>query len=227
MGCLAGAGLARAVVGAQQNSVHPQPRAEELPRPSMAAANPNRRVPQPEGTLPKVPAGFSVASYAELRGPRMMVYAPNGDLFVSSPSTNSIFVLRDANNDGVFEARGVFAEECAPRLGRRAAVPDHILRDGALRDIKAPAARTLQHLYLMAQGQYLDMRRGARPQPSSKRCQEGDAHGSHRGESRPVGGRNFNGCSRIGVFQQAHTGSHRSIRSHCSDGHGRVPFSSL
>jgi len=50
------------------------------------------------------------ASYAELRGPRMMVYAPNGDLFVSSPSTNSIFVLRDANNDGVFEARGVFAD---------------------------------------------------------------------------------------------------------------------
>jgi glucose/arabinose dehydrogenase len=110
MGCLAGTGLASAVVGAQQNSVHPQPRAEELPSPAKATANPNRRVPQPEGTLPKVPAGFSVASYAELRGPRMMVYAPNGDLFVSSPSTNSIFVLRDANNDGVFEARGVFAD---------------------------------------------------------------------------------------------------------------------
>ena len=40
-----------------------------------------------------------------------MVYAPNGNLFVSSPSTNSIFVLRDANNDGVFEARGVFADD--------------------------------------------------------------------------------------------------------------------
>lgn len=60
--------------------------------------------------LPTVPAGLSVASYAELRGPRMMVYAPNGDLFVSSPSTNSIHVLRDANHDGVFEARGVFAD---------------------------------------------------------------------------------------------------------------------
>jgi len=31
MGCLAGTGLASALVGAQQNSVHPQPRAEELP----------------------------------------------------------------------------------------------------------------------------------------------------------------------------------------------------
>src|SRR3954463_7095979 len=110
MGCLAVTGLAGALVGAQQNSVHPQPRAAELPGPAKATANQNRRVPQPEGTLPTVPAGFSVASYAELRGPRMMVFAPNGDLFVSSPATNSIFVLRDANNDGVFEARGVFAD---------------------------------------------------------------------------------------------------------------------
>ena len=110
IGCLAGAGLASAVAGAQQNSVHPQPRAERLPNPAKATANASRRVPQPEGTLPRVPAGFSVASYAEVRGPRMMVYAPNGDLFVSSPSTNSISVLRDANNDGVFEARGVFAD---------------------------------------------------------------------------------------------------------------------
>ena len=65
---------------------------------------------RPEGTVPMAPAGFSVTSYAELRGPRMMVYAPNGDLFVSSPTTNSIQVLRDADNDGVFEARGVFAD---------------------------------------------------------------------------------------------------------------------
>lgn len=107
---LAVASMARTDVVAQQNSVHPQPRADALPSPAPATANSNRRVPQPEGTLPNVPAGFSVASYAELRGPRMMTYAPNGDLFVSSPSTNSIFVLRDTNNDGVFEARGVFAD---------------------------------------------------------------------------------------------------------------------
>ncbi len=110
LGCLAGAGVASAVVAAQQNSVHPQPRAERLPSPAPATANSNRRVPQPEGTLPTVPAGLSVASYVELRGPRVMVYAPNGDLFVSSPATNAIVVLRDSNNDGVFEARGVFAD---------------------------------------------------------------------------------------------------------------------
>jgi glucose/arabinose dehydrogenase len=117
LGCLAGAAVASVVV-AQQNSVHPQPRADTLPSPGKATANPGRRVPQPEGTLPKVPAGFSVASVAELRGARMMAYAPNGDLFVSSPSTNSIFVLRDADNDGVFEARGVFAD------GKTAPAPD-------------------------------------------------------------------------------------------------------
>jgi len=122
MGCLAGTGLAGD--GAQQNSVHPQPRAGELPSPAKATANQNRRVPQPEGTLPKVPGGFSVRSYAELRGPRMMVYAPNGDLFVSSPSTNSIVVLRDANHDGAFEGRGVFAD------GKTAPAPPPAAADG-------------------------------------------------------------------------------------------------
>jgi glucose/arabinose dehydrogenase len=43
-----------------------------------------------------------------------MVYAPNGDLFVSSPAANSITVLRDAGQDGVFESRSVFAQGEAP-----------------------------------------------------------------------------------------------------------------
>jgi glucose/arabinose dehydrogenase len=69
--------------------------------------------------MPSVPAGFTVTTYAELPSPRMMVYAPNGDLFVSSPGTNTITVLRDANNDGTFEARGTYAEGGAapPRGG--------------------------------------------------------------------------------------------------------------
>ena len=49
--------------------------------------------------MPIVPAGFTVTTYAELQAPRMMVYAPNGDLFVSSPAANTIVVLRDANNE--------------------------------------------------------------------------------------------------------------------------------
>jgi glucose/arabinose dehydrogenase len=64
--------------------------------------------------MPVVPAGFTVSVYAELQAPRMMVYAPNGDLFVSSPAANNITVLRDANNDGVFESRSVYAEGTPP-----------------------------------------------------------------------------------------------------------------
>src|SRR4030095_1947308 len=78
--------------------------------------------------MPIVPAGFTVSVYAEMRAPRMMVYAPNGDLFVSSPASNTITVLRDANNDGVFEARGVYAgmppaNPPAPPAGQRPAPP--------------------------------------------------------------------------------------------------------
>lgn len=108
--CLACAALSVTVVRAQRNTTHPQPRATDLPAPAAATANRPERATEAAGTLPIVPAGFRVTSYAELRGPRTMVFAPNGDLFVASPSTNSIQVLRDANHDGVFEARGVFAD---------------------------------------------------------------------------------------------------------------------
>ena len=50
----------------------------------------------------------------------MMVYAPNGDLFVSSPGANNITVLRDANNDGV--VRVARASTRRARRRRRAAV---------------------------------------------------------------------------------------------------------
>ena len=76
--------------------------------------------------MPTAPAGFVVSSYAELPSPRMMVYAPNGDLFVSSPASSTITVLRDANSDGVFEARGVYAQ--APPRG--AAPPPVAARTG-------------------------------------------------------------------------------------------------
>jgi glucose/arabinose dehydrogenase len=101
--------MAVGVLVAQQNSIVPQPRADNLPAPGTASPKPSRAVPRAEGMMPAAPAGFTVTSYAELQAPRMMIYAPNGDLFVSSPRANSITVYRDANNDGVFEASGVFA----------------------------------------------------------------------------------------------------------------------
>ena len=111
--------VAIAIVSAQQNTVVPQPVASTLPAPGTASPKPSRPAPKPEGVSPSVPAGFTVSTYAELPSPRMMAYAPNGDLFVSSPGTNTITVLRDANNDGTFEARGTFTQGGAapPRGG--------------------------------------------------------------------------------------------------------------
>ena len=138
VGCAVTAGLTSTVGLAQQNTVHPQPRADALPRPQPATANGSQRIQRPDGILPTVPDGFRVASYAELRGPRMMVYAPNGDLFVSSPTTNTISVLRDVDNDGVFEARGVFAD------GESAPAPAPPPVPAAVRDRPAPRLGILE-----------------------------------------------------------------------------------
>lgn len=91
-----------------------QPRADQLPTVGPARTNRGGNVPMPEGGSPTVPTGFEVRTYAEIQGPRMMVYAPNGDLFVSSPTTNTISILRDTNNDGTLEARSVFAQGDVP-----------------------------------------------------------------------------------------------------------------
>ena len=135
--CVTGASLA-----AQQNTVHEQPRADALSSPTAATANWSERVAQPDGVEPMVPDGFTVASYAELQRPRMMVYAPNGDLFVSSPATTTIFVLRDVDHDGVFEARGVFAD------GRTAPPPASAPRDDrpppVLGELEGPQALVVE-----------------------------------------------------------------------------------
>jgi len=111
--------LATSAVVAQQNTVVPQPRANALPSPGTASPKPSRAVPRPESLAPKAPNGFTVTAYADLRAPRMMVYAPNGDLFVSSPGANNITILRDMNNDGVIDLQSVYAqgEPPAPRGG--------------------------------------------------------------------------------------------------------------
>src|SRR5688572_13261345 len=114
------AGVVAAITGgvlfAQQNSTAQPPRANALPAIGPAQPKFGRTVPRPDGMLPKVPDGFTVSVYAELPTPRMMVYAPNGDLFVSSPADNSITVLRDTNNDGRIEEseKTVYAQGAPP-----------------------------------------------------------------------------------------------------------------
>jgi glucose/arabinose dehydrogenase len=110
LACIGSIAYAGALIAAQQNAAVPQPRATALPAPAPASPKQSRTIAKPDAVMPIVPAGFTVTSYAELQAPRMMVYAPNGDLFVSSPGANNIVVLRDANNDGTFEACSVFAQ---------------------------------------------------------------------------------------------------------------------
>src|SRR5262245_47795402 len=103
-----------AMLVAQKNSSQPQPQADKLAPVSVPSRGNAGQATKPDGVTPTVPAGFTVSVYAEMRAPRMMVYAPNGDLFVSSPAANNITVLRDTNNDGVFEERSVYAQGGAP-----------------------------------------------------------------------------------------------------------------
>jgi glucose/arabinose dehydrogenase len=70
-----------------------------------------RQVPRPEGALPRVPRGFAVREFAAgLTNPRVVVTAPNGDVFVSESKANRVRVLRDADGDGSAETSAIFAE---------------------------------------------------------------------------------------------------------------------
>src|SRR5437868_6802501 len=75
----------------------------KLPAPfaTPSANNSARVIPKPEGAQLQVPAGFTVSVYADnLQGPRTMLSAPNGDLFVAQSRAGSVVILRDKNNDG-------------------------------------------------------------------------------------------------------------------------------
>src|SRR4051812_18744824 len=89
---------------------HVQPQADKLPAPTPGTPNFGSVAPKPDGAELKAPAGFTVSVYADnIQTPRYMVYAPDGDLFVSSFAGNSITVLRDGKNVGTFAARGAIA----------------------------------------------------------------------------------------------------------------------
>lgn len=52
-----------------------------------------------------LPAGFEINVFAKnIKDPRMMAFNKNGALFVSSSSSGSVFMLPDANKDGISEA---------------------------------------------------------------------------------------------------------------------------
>lgn len=83
----------------------------DLPQPyaTKSSAVFSRPVPRPADVWPQAPKGFKVQLYStDLRGPRIIVTAPNGDLFVSETNTGKIMVLRGMTADGKAEQTSEF-----------------------------------------------------------------------------------------------------------------------
>lgn len=75
-----------------------------------SANNHPKVINRPEGAWPKVPEGFQVTEFATgLSQPRVIVRAPNGDLFLAESGANRIRVFRDADGDGKPEVNQIFA----------------------------------------------------------------------------------------------------------------------
>jgi glucose/arabinose dehydrogenase len=75
-----------------------------------SANNFPRVVRRPQGAWPKAPEGFEVTEFAtRLSEPRVIVRAPNGDLFLAESRANRVRVFRDADGDGKPEVNQVFA----------------------------------------------------------------------------------------------------------------------
>ncbi len=83
----------------------------DLPKPNETPSVDNGPgwVTRPTGALPVVPRGFAVTQFASnLAQPRVIVTAPNGDLFVTESYTGKVVVLRDSNKDGLLDVRSTY-----------------------------------------------------------------------------------------------------------------------
>jgi glucose/arabinose dehydrogenase len=88
-------------------------RVGDLPPPNEkeSVTNKPKEVKKPEGAWPKAPKGFTVTEFAaDLKKPRVIVTAPNGDIFVAESKADQITLLRDADGDGKPELNKVFAK---------------------------------------------------------------------------------------------------------------------
>jgi glucose/arabinose dehydrogenase len=93
---------------------------EDLPKPyeTQGVGNPPHVIPQPQGAWPLVPEGFKVERFVEkLAGPRKILRAPNGDMFVAESDHGSIEVYRGMTKDGKPEQTSVFASGLTQPFG--------------------------------------------------------------------------------------------------------------
>ncbi|MEO5753760.1 MAG: sorbosone dehydrogenase family protein [Chthoniobacterales bacterium] len=86
----------------------------DLPPPNetRSASNGPTVVSRPAGAQLHVPAGFKIEEYASgFRDPRVLLAAPNGDIFVSESRADQVKVVRDKDGDGKPDTTEVFTED--------------------------------------------------------------------------------------------------------------------
>jgi len=91
----------------------------DLPPPyaTPSASNPPRVVAKPVSAAPNVPPGFQVELFASnLRDPRTVRIAPNGDIFIAESEPGRIRVLRAADGAAKPSTNDVFASGLTSRL---------------------------------------------------------------------------------------------------------------
>jgi glucose/arabinose dehydrogenase len=85
----------------------------DLPPPEVQGGprNSSRVVPRPEGAKLNLPPGFEASVFYEtdLKEPRWLAVASNGDVFVAESKSSRITILRDTNGDGKADAKFEFA----------------------------------------------------------------------------------------------------------------------
>lgn len=59
----------------------------------------------------KLPAGFSVAKFAEIANPRILAVSNDGTIYVSQRTPGTLTMLKDTNGDGVADVQKVVAEK--------------------------------------------------------------------------------------------------------------------
>jgi glucose/arabinose dehydrogenase len=85
---------------------------QDLPKPYATSSSNNgpKVVARPNDAWPKAPAGFTVQLYAtDLKNPRLIRTAPNGDVFLAESSAGMIKIFRGITGDGKPKEVSVFA----------------------------------------------------------------------------------------------------------------------
>lgn len=59
----------------------------------------------------KMPAGFSIAKFAEIENPRMLAVGADGTIYVSQRDAGTLSMLKDRDGDGVADIQKVIAEK--------------------------------------------------------------------------------------------------------------------